>query len=86
MKTLADALTGILRLPVLEETKLSGVFSLNLQFADLRLQASPDAATGGSADPTIFTAITQQLGLRLESTRAPVPVFVVERVHKPSEN
>jgi uncharacterized protein (TIGR03435 family) len=75
--------------PVLDETNLSGKFNLEMKFADLRMQASPDAGAAGGADstaPTVFTAITQELGLRLESARAPTTVFVVERVQKPTEN
>jgi uncharacterized protein (TIGR03435 family) len=89
MKTFADALTGILGQPVLDETKLSGTFNLSMQFSDLRLQATPEAITRPAeeaAAPTIFTAISEQVGLRLESARAPAPVFVVEKIQRPSEN
>ena len=43
----------------------------------------PDTA---DAPPDLFTAIQQQLGLRLESTKAPVDVLAIDRVEKPSEN
>lgn len=82
MKTLADSISGILVQPVLDETNLSGEFSFNLEFADVRIEAVTDEGSG----PTIFTAITEQLGLRLESARSPIPVFVVEKVQRPSEN
>jgi hypothetical protein len=36
--------------------------------------------------PSIFTAIQDQLGLRLESTRGPAPVLVIEHVERPTEN
>jgi len=36
--------------------------------------------------PNLFTAIQEQIGLRLESTRAPADVLVVDKVDKPSEN
>lgn len=38
------------------------------------------------APPDLFTAIQQQLGLKLESTKAPADVLVIDRVEKPSEN
>jgi uncharacterized protein (TIGR03435 family) len=38
------------------------------------------------APPDLFTAIQQQLGLKLDSTKAPVDVLVIDRVEKPSEN
>jgi uncharacterized protein (TIGR03435 family) len=36
--------------------------------------------------PDIFTAFQQQLGLKLENTKAPVDVMVVDRLEKPSDN
>jgi uncharacterized protein (TIGR03435 family) len=87
MSALADSLAGILFRPVLDETNLKSGFNFEMQFADLRMQASPDAVPDPSAaSPTIFTAIAGQLGLRLESGRAPAPVFVVEKLQRPSEN
>jgi uncharacterized protein (TIGR03435 family) len=38
------------------------------------------------APPGLFTAFQQQLGLKLESTKAPVDVLVIDHVEKPSEN
>jgi uncharacterized protein (TIGR03435 family) len=85
MKMLTDALAGILLRPVLDETNLTGSFNLEMSFADLRLQATPDANADAGA-PTIFTAIVEQLGLKLDPARAPAPVFVVEKLERPSEN
>lgn len=82
MKALADAISGILVQPVLDETNLPGEFNFNLEFSDVRIEAAAEEASA----PTIFTAITEQLGLRLESARAPTSVFVVEKVQRPSEN
>ena len=42
---------------------------------------SPDATA-----PGLFTAFQEQLGLRMESTRRPVDVLVIDGVEKPSEN
>jgi uncharacterized protein (TIGR03435 family) len=76
-------LSNLLRRPVIDETGLSG-------FYDFKLEWAADPAAGGpateTAGPTIFTAIQEQLGLRLESKRAPVPVFVVDKIQRPSEN
>ena len=90
LPAVADALAGILLRPVLDETNLSGTFNLEMHFADTRLTATPESVAGGAADPAdspaIFSAITEQLGLRLESIKAPAPAFVVEKVQRPSEN
>jgi uncharacterized protein (TIGR03435 family) len=83
MKIIADSLSGILLRPVVDETGLTGAFSFDLQFADLRLDgAAPDETSA----PALFTAITRQLGLKLESSRAPAPVLAVEKTERPSAN
>ena len=46
----------------------------------------PPRADNADAPPDLFTAFQQQLGLKLESTKAPVDVLVIDRVEKPSEN
>ena len=53
------------------------------------LLGSPDQYRPGPADangPSIFTALNEQLGLRLESKKAPATVFVIEKIEKPNEN
>ena len=47
---------------------------------------SPDSAQADSSGPSLFTAIHEQLGLKLESQKAPVDVLVIAHVEKPSEN
>ena len=59
---------------VVDRTGLSGSF-------DLELQWSPDQ-TADTAGPSLFTAIQEQLGLKLESQRAPIEVLVIDRVER----
>ena len=48
--------------------------------------APPPPADNADAPPDIFTAFQQQLGLKLENTKAPVDVMVIDRLEKPSAN
>jgi uncharacterized protein (TIGR03435 family) len=72
--------------PVVDKTGITGNFDFRLIFDSrqslLRLGTDPSDSTG----PSIFTALQQQLGLKLESSKARVEVLVIDRVEKPSEN
>jgi uncharacterized protein (TIGR03435 family) len=81
MRALADALSTILGRYVNDETGLEGSFDFKLQFEPYQAAATDD--TGGAS---IFSALVDQLGLRLESKKGPVPVYIVEKIQKPSEN
>jgi uncharacterized protein (TIGR03435 family) len=62
--------------PVIDRTGLAGTF-------DIHLEWTPDPAPDGLS---IFTALREQLGLRLDSARAPAEMIVIDRAEKPSEN
>jgi len=88
MKMLADYLAGELGRPVTNETGLDGLYNFKLEWTrDLQAQPrSPDEPASTTGGPSIFTALTEQLGMRLESRRGPVPVYVIEKIEKPGEN
>lgn len=69
--------------PVLDRTGLSAMFNVHLEYAR---EAAGAAAAEVLTGPTLFTALQEQLGLRLESGRGPSDVLVVERAERPSEN
>jgi uncharacterized protein (TIGR03435 family) len=74
-------LARILNQPVIDETGLEGVFDLDLSYTP------PNASATELADaPSIFTALEEQLGLKLEPRRAPVVVLVVDHIDRPTEN
>jgi len=82
-------LTTFLEMPVsrnvLDRTGLQGNFDLDLQYTPERLQIrGPNAPAVDPAGVSVFTAIREQLGLKLESTKAPVDVLVIDRVEKPT--
>lgn len=69
--------------PVMDRTGLNGVYDLKLAFAPEGLDA---AGSEAREFPSLFTALQEQLGLRLESTKAPIEVFVIDHVEAPSAN
>jgi uncharacterized protein (TIGR03435 family) len=71
--------------PVIDKTNLKGLFDFRLQFSQDPLTANPGVSTAPAAAP-LFTAIEEQLGLKLESARGPVEVLVIDSIQKPSEN
>jgi bla regulator protein blaR1 len=93
MADLASVLqTAVLDRPVVDRTALAGRFDFTLtwtpdesQFRGLGVRV-PAPANDANAPPGLFTAIQEQLGLRLESSKAPVEVFVIDRVERPSDN
>jgi uncharacterized protein (TIGR03435 family) len=88
---LADALTILLNRMVIDETGLSGGFDAD---ADFNPEGLPGMAQLRSDDPnrqatdvpSLFTAMQEQLGLKLESSQAPVEVVVIDSVERPTED
>jgi uncharacterized protein (TIGR03435 family) len=80
MKRLADQLSVKLDRPVVDETGLAGNY-------DYTLEWKPDGAVAeDSSAPSIFAAVEEQLGLKLEPKKASVETMVIDHVTKPSEN
>jgi uncharacterized protein (TIGR03435 family) len=93
LANVAIALSRLLGRPVVDETQLSGNYefklhydqsSVGLPFSGPRQES--DATAPDATEPSIFTAVQEQLGLRLESTKGPVEVLVIDHVEKPSKN
>jgi uncharacterized protein (TIGR03435 family) len=70
---------------VLDKTALTGKYDIDLQWTpepvQMQLSAPPEAGP-----PSIFTALQEQLGLKLESAKGPAKILVIDHVTKPSEN
>jgi len=77
VSSLAERLSADLQAPVLDRTGIEGD-------RDFRLEFAPDdpAATG----PSIFAAIQEQLGLKLDTTKGPIETLVIDHAEKPSGN
>lgn len=86
MKSLADDRSEILGRPVSDDTGLTGAYDIKLNCTpDLAATNMPQQDVEPSA-PSLFTAINEQLGLRLESKKGTVPVYVVDKLEQPSGN
>ena len=81
MSGLAAMLISAVRAPVIDRTGLKGQYNIALQFAPLLETAVQD-----ETQPTIFAALQEQLGLKLEAIKGPVEVLVIDRAEKPTEN
>lgn len=77
MTMFATELARIVGRPVIDKTGLTGEYDYTLEWA-------PDGAE--TLGVTIFTALQEQLGLKLESAKAPVDVVLVDSVERPSAN
>ena len=89
IKMLANYLSMDLGRPVNDETGMTGQYDLKLEWTPEPAPSSDPAlagASGPAAGPSIFTALTEQLGLRLEPKKGPVQVYVIETIERPTEN
>jgi uncharacterized protein (TIGR03435 family) len=72
-------LTSIVERVVNDKTNLDGYYAIELQWSGWSDEQTPDPA-----HPSLFTALQEQLGLKLVSTRGPVDVLVVDHVEQPT--
>jgi uncharacterized protein (TIGR03435 family) len=85
MSLLVNALIQQTGRLTIDKTNLQGLFDFNLQFSTAGL-AGTAPPIAEDPQPSLFIAIQEQLGLRLESTKASVDVLVIESVQRPTEN
>jgi uncharacterized protein (TIGR03435 family) len=80
MDLFAKVLARNVELPVVNQTRLEGPFNFKLEWTPDGDKPSRDSG------PSIFTALQEQLGLRLRTGKAPVEVVVIGRAEKPAAN
>jgi uncharacterized protein (TIGR03435 family) len=96
LSMLVTALSRTLGRTIIDRTGLTGNYDFTLEYAPeeggpqepgagAALGAALPASPSDSA-PSIFTALKEQLGLKLESTKGPVDVIVIDHIEKPAEN
>ena len=81
MSLLTSYLSSTLGRGVIDRTELKGPYTFSLKWTP-----EDRPATGDTSAPSLVTAIQEQLGLKLESTKGPVEILVVDRAEKPTEN
>jgi len=93
MSQVANTLTIWVGRIVVDRTELAGAYDFTLTWTPDQLPQGFDkkVAAGGIAPadpngPSIFTAIQEQLGLKLDSRKGPVDVLIITRAERPTEN
>lgn len=91
MSNLASMLSGLLNRPVYDRTDLTGSFDFQIEYTPDQMPQIPPGATlppgltlPSPDGPSLNTALAEQLGLKLEATRGPVEVLVVDSVEQPT--
>jgi uncharacterized protein (TIGR03435 family) len=82
---LAGSLSWLLSKPILDKTNLKGKYDVELQWT----LESVEMRSGPSSEqdiPDIFTALQEQLGLKLQPAKGPVRMFVIDHIARPSDN
>jgi len=86
LRALAAELSLVLGRTVIHKTGLDRLYDINLIWNSGGSAAAQPTDAETASGPSIFTAIQEQLGLRLESTKGPVSVLVIDHLEKPREN
>jgi uncharacterized protein (TIGR03435 family) len=90
MTQLAGTLSREMNMPVEDATGLTGFFNFTLQYESgggmPRLGDSHERAGADSNSPSIFVALPEQLGLKLEARKVPVEMLIIDHAERPSAN
>lgn len=87
--TLSRTYVSVLGRNVIDATGLTGAYDVHLKWAIDSVSAPAGPNTTPASDvtgPSIFTALREQLGLKLESAKGPVEVLVIDHIERPSPN
>jgi uncharacterized protein (TIGR03435 family) len=88
MEFLAEDLSDVLGRKVVDKTGLTRRYDFDLKWTpdDSAAVTGSSAGSGENQGPSLFTAVQEQLGLKLEPVKAPVDVVVIDHLEKPGEN
>jgi len=71
---------------IVNKTGLPGSYRVRMDFDSMAVRRGPDAAASAPDAPSVFTAVQEQLGLKLESSRALRETLVIDRLERPTED
>ena len=92
MDRLVDVLSRLTGRTVVDKTGLAGGYDINLEYTPDQPRALPPPPGAPPLPPidpngpSLFTALQEQRGLKLESQKGPVDIIVIDHIEKPSEN
>ena len=86
MQDLTATLQSMLGKPVVDRTGLTASYDIDLHWAAMDLHADETASATTSEGPSLFTALQEQLGLKLVPNKEKFEVLMVDHVEQPSPN
>jgi uncharacterized protein (TIGR03435 family) len=88
MTKLAESLTGLLGVPVVDMSDAKGLYSFTLEWTpDARHTTSPDGTSvAAPSGPSLEDVLASKIGLKLENRKLPIEVIVIDKAEKPAEN
>ncbi|HKE83697.1 MAG TPA: TIGR03435 family protein [Vicinamibacterales bacterium] len=89
-ETTIGSLVNMLRMttgrPVVDKTGLTGTYYMRMNFDQNSSRGGPEVVPSPDAPPSVFTAIREQLGLKLDSSHEQRDTLIVDRLERPTEN
>jgi uncharacterized protein (TIGR03435 family) len=88
MELFARSLSGLAGKPVVNNTGITGVYDFKLEWEPDHSppRGEPGEIPADTSGPSIFNALEEQLGLKLESQKVEMPILVIDHIEEPSEN
>lgn len=86
MQELAGILQAMVGRPVIDKTGLSGAYDVDMRWVRTDLQAGEAASATNTDAPSLFTAVEEQLGLKLVAQKEKFDVLVIEHIQPPTPN
>ena len=83
---LAQFLQGTAGRPVIDKTGLKGMYHVMMEYDRMAGIRGPALTAAPGAAPSVFIAVQEQLGLKLEPSRAMRDMLIIDRLERPTEN